>query len=121
MCHLRACSTGDCGPSLEGRVASLDLDLDDLDLEEDKCRSEGKPGPWTWTLDLDLVLDLYLADLNLWGDKPGPGRPGLEWEQTWTLESGKPGPSKPSKAHALKHISSFTHFKASQIDNEATC
>ena len=45
MCHLKACSTEHCGPSLEGRVARLDLDLDleDLDLEEGKLRSEGKP------------------------------------------------------------------------------
>ena len=45
ICHLKACSTEHCGPSLEGRVARLDLDLDleDLDLEEGKLRSEGKP------------------------------------------------------------------------------
>ena len=43
MCYLKACSTEDCGPSLEGRMARLDLDLEDLDLEKDKPRSEGKP------------------------------------------------------------------------------
>ena len=45
--YLKACSTEDCGPSLEGRMARLDLDLEDLDLEEDKSRSDGKAGPWT--------------------------------------------------------------------------
>ena len=41
--HLKACSTEDCGPLLEGRMSMLDLDLEDLDLEKAGC---GKPGPW---------------------------------------------------------------------------